>query len=93
MMEAIRSLFALISLIIKSIHNAMKGVEVMSKEIELSARSLANDQKIDREITALKAKAKLAKQLKALGITEEQLRSSAKARAEAAEQDGADNLA
>ena len=93
MMEAIRSVFALIALTVKIFHNAFKGLEVMSKEVELSARSLAADQKIDREITALKAKAKLAKQLKALGITEEQLRSSAKARAEAADQDDAGNLA
>lgn len=93
MMEAIRSLFALVSLIIKSIHNAMKGVEIMSKEIELSARSLAYDQRLDREINAAKQKAKLDKTLKNLGLTREAIEASAKQRRESAESDDADNLA
>ena len=60
----------------------MAGAEVMSREVKLSAKSLANDQSIAREITALKAKAKLTKQLQSMGITEDQLRKSAKERAD-----------
>lgn len=60
----------------------MAGAEVMSREVKLSAKSLANDQAIAREITALKAKAKLDKQLQSMGIKKEDLIAAAKARAD-----------
>lgn len=89
MRESISLLFGLVSLFIKALANVVKAGEVMSKELEVSAKSFAAEQRISREISITKERMKLEKELKKHGLNLDDVQAKAKKRRESDEDEAA----
>ena len=89
MRESISLLFGLVSLFIKALANVVKAGEVMSKELEVSAKSFAAEQRLTREISIVKERAKLEKELAKHGLKLDDVAKKAKQRRESDEDEAA----